>query len=218
MDWESFSYEKRRQAFIAGLVFIGITLVCVIGYTTGQAQFLSHYPAPSTSTENTNTSTSSRSTGKSQLDQDQEELAERNRQAQQQSSSSSSSSVQSQRSEFTISRVKLLGTEHTCSASGVAMYVSSAQVTAKSDSGGSFIWQLEVNNAYDPPVPTPKSATIAQGQITYQLSSSVSPGYLYSTTNARDGQSVRIHITAPNDVVSPWFKIPTGTESSCTSS
>lgn len=119
---------------------------------------------------------------------------------------------------FAISSVSLQGASWSCSGGVVVVYAWSAQVYASSIVGGTFAWQLEITGAYDPYAPYSANATIPKNQVSYQLNGFVQPGPLYSGTSARDGQSVRVHITSPNDVASAWFTVPAGAQDSCRNS
>lgn len=116
---------------------------------------------------------------------------------------------------LTISRVTLNGAQYLCSGGGVVVQISSATVQAAYSDGGPFTWQTEVVGAMEPRTPYATTQTIAPHQTYLTLGSATSPGFFYSSTYARDGESVRVHVTAPNDIASPWFTVPQGTMDSC---
>lgn len=131
-----------------------------------------------------------------------------------QTNSSTSTTSRTPLAPFRISAVTLQGTSWKCGSGKVTLLITSARVDAASTAGGTFKWQLEVTGSSIPYSPLNSSVSMTKGQNSFNLIGG-NPGYLYSSADARDGQSVRVHITAPNDISSTLFTVPAGTEAAC---
>ncbi len=117
---------------------------------------------------------------------------------------------------FAVSGVTLNGAQYFCSGGGVVTQISTVTIQASNPKGGSFTWQIEVmGNWEDRGAPYPTTQAFSPNQIYVTLGSWMNPGVFYSSTHVRDGESVRVHVTAPNDIASAWFTVPAGTMQSC---
>lgn len=193
--------RERRGAFFALIAVVVIVAIYVIGsISSAQHDFLSKSPNGVSSDSSTVSSyvAGASTTGNNSSDQ----------------TSDSNSASQTPAVPLKIAAVTLDGTSWKCESGKVKLVVTSARVDASSSSGGIFKWQLEVAGGSIPYSPLNSSVSITRGQTSYKLIGG-DPGYLYSSADAHDGQSVRVHVTSPNDISSIWFAVPAGTEASC---
>lgn len=208
---------EHKTSFLATLgVFIVVAIIGLSVSTYSQDEFLAKHPVSATSGQVAASQTTS-AAKPSTADSSTNTQTPTPRTASPTTAQSPTPNPQPVSAPFTISSVALSGVSWMCSGGGVVMYVSSAQVIAMSSVGGTFTWQIEVTGNPSVPGPTPSSVTIPKSQGSYRITYG-NPGYIYTAVNARDGQSVRVHVTSPNDVASPWFTVPAGSEASCANS
>jgi|GEM_PF-3995154 len=119
---------------------------------------------------------------------------------------------------FSIATVNM-SASYSCFQKGVVLTLSSASVTAGSPIGGNFSWQIEVSGAANPYSPDPTTNTIpVHDEGTYYLQNPSQPGSsLFYDYQAKDGESVRVHVTSPNSIASNWYTVPTGSADQCAS-
>lgn len=193
--------RERKGAFFVLIAVVAIVAISIIGsISNSQREFLAKGPGGTTlpSADNNASYVQSASTTDSTGS----------------SSQSNSSTPQTPVTPFRISAVTLEGTSWKCDSGKVTLLVTSARVDAPSLAGGTFKWQLEVTGGSIPYSPLNSSVAITKGQTSFKLIGG-NPGYLYSSADARDGQSVSVHVTAPNDISSMLFTVPAGTEAAC---
>lgn len=194
--------RERKFAFFAIIAIVVIVAISVLSnIADSQRQFLAKGPGGNALNTDSNSSyVQSASTGNSTQTDD--------------SASSTSSVPQTPSVPFSIKTVTLEGTSWKCDSGKVTLLVTSARVDAASSVGGTFKWQLEVTGSSIPTSPMSSSVAMSRNQISFKLSGGDS-GYLYSSADARDGQSVRVHVTSPNDISSTLFTVPAGTVAAC---
>lgn len=193
--------RERKGAFfvlVAVVVIVAISIIASIG--NAQHEFLAKSPTGMLSGSDTVSSYVQGASSTSTSGSDQ-------------TSGSQSTASQTPTVPFKVSSVALESAKWSCQDGKVLMTITSARVAANS-SGGTFAWQLEITGSEVPYSPLKSYVSISKNQTSYQLIGG-NPGYLYSSTDARDGQSVRVHITSPNDVVSAPFAVPANAQESC---
>lgn len=117
---------------------------------------------------------------------------------------------------FSVVSASLGGAQYYCGSGTVIMQIANIYVSSgASTAGGSFTWQLETSGNPSAPAAYASTATIPAGRSITTVSAPFGPGFIYSDPYARDGQSVRVHITSPTNVYSAPFTIPAGTQASC---
>jgi hypothetical protein len=119
---------------------------------------------------------------------------------------------------FRIQSAKLEGAKWSCGPKeGIWVSLPSVVVNATNAThgGGTFTWRLETTIDDDQEYVT--TLNFPARTASYSLEAPWQPGYIYIPTEGKVAKTIkaRIHVTAPNEVTSPWFTIPSSAFASC---
>ncbi len=121
-------------------------------------------------------------------------------------------------SSFRITKVVLLDPIVQCGAGYRYLVIDDVLVMSNSDAGGKFTWQFEIKGEQRPgtnSVTYPTTAVMPKGQNYVYLKRETADPSNMLIVQYRYKEALRVHVTAPNSVVSPWFTITPDNSKHC---